>query len=285
MNWTRIAASVGLSAVLAASAAAANAVSLRDMQANGVVRIAVANEVPYGYIDLDGQAKGIGPDVAKHLIKSLGIANIKWTATDFGSLINGLNEDRFDIVAAEMAVSPVRCRQILFSDPNSSYGEGLLVAKGNPRKIHSYESFIDSGLKVAILAGAAQHELLLALGVPSDQIVILDSNADAVAAVENGQTSAYAGSSLTIGHLGDKNDKVEVAANFIDPKIEGETVRRWGGFTFALNSEDLKNAVDAELKKFKTTDEWKNLMTRYGFTDADIKASSSKTAAQLCASR
>ncbi len=65
-----------------------------------------------------------------------------------------------------MAILPQRCEQIIYSEPNSSYGEGLLVAKGNPKNIHDFESFASSGHKVAIMAGADQLEMMQALKVP-----------------------------------------------------------------------------------------------------------------------
>ncbi|WP_206673378.1 transporter substrate-binding domain-containing protein [Tepidiphilus baoligensis] len=120
----------------------AHAASLEEIKARGVIRIAVANEIPYGYIDIDGQAKGAGPDVAKVLVEQLGIEQIEWVGTAFSSLIPGLKAGRFDMVAAEMAILPQRCQEVLFSNPNSSYGEGLLVKKGNPKKLYSYEDIV-----------------------------------------------------------------------------------------------------------------------------------------------
>src|SRR5699024_6643287 len=131
-------------AVTAMSVSMAQAASLDDIKEKGVVRIAIANEIPYGYSDMDGEAKGAGPDVAKHIMKELGIDEIEWVTTNFGSLIPGLQADRFDMVAAEMAILPQRCEQIIYSEPNSSYGEGLLVAKDNPNDLHTYEDFVDS---------------------------------------------------------------------------------------------------------------------------------------------
>src|SRR5690606_18435258 len=121
-----------------------HAASLKDIQERGYVRIAVANEIPYGYMDMQGNAMGAGPDVAKHVMQQLGVKEIRWETTNFGSLIPGLRANRFDMVAAEMAVLPQRCQQVLFSEPNSSYGEGLLVAKGNPEDVHRYEDFAES---------------------------------------------------------------------------------------------------------------------------------------------
>ncbi len=283
MNKTTKTSLLALTASLACFAGLASAATLQEIKDKGVVRIAVANEIPYGYMDMSGQAKGAGPDVAKQIMKQLGVKKIEWSTTSFGSLIPGLKANRFDMVAAEMAILPQRCQEVLFSEPNSSYGEGLLVAKGNPKDIHSFESFAKSDEKVAIMAGADQLEMMQALGVPHDRMVTISNNADAISTVSTGRASAYAATSLTVSELAGKSDKVEVAQKFTDPVINGEPVRSWGGFTFAQDSEDLRDAVNTELAKFKKTPEWQKTLTQYGFTEADTEGSMTKTTAQLCA--
>ncbi len=264
--------------------ATTHAASLADIQKSGKLRVAVANEIPYGYMDVDGQAKGAGPDVAKHIAKELGINQIEWITTNFGSLIPGLQADRFDMVAAEMAILPQRCEQIIYSEPNSSYGEGLLVAKGNPKDIHSFESFATSGNKIAIMAGADQLEMLQYMKVPEENMVTLASNSDAISTVATGRADAYAATSLTVGELVDKGrGKVEAAHDFQDPVVDGEVVRSWGGFAFAKDSADLRDAVNQELAKFKQTDKWKETLSGYGFSDEDASQSFERTTAQLCA--
>ncbi len=270
-------------AVTAMSVSMAQAASLDDIKEKGVVRIAIANEIPYGYSDMDGEAKGAGPDVAKHIMKELGIDEIEWVTTNFGSLIPGLQADRFDMVAAEMAILPQRCEQIIYSEPNSSYGEGLLVAKDNPNDLHTYEDFVDSDQKVAIMAGADQLEMLQELGVDESRMVTISNNADAISTVSTGRAAAYAATSLTVGELAAKSDKVEAASNFEDPVIGGETVRSWGGFAFAQGSEDLRDAVNEKLAEFKKTDEWQEVLEGYGFSDADTRESFNKSTEQLCA--
>jgi polar amino acid transport system substrate-binding protein len=262
--------------------AAVQAATLKEIKERGEIRIAVANEIPYGYMDMNGDAKGAGPDVAKQIMKQLGIKKIEWVTTNFGSLIPGLKADRFDMVAAEMAILPQRCKQVQFSEPNSSYGEGLLVADGNPNDVHTYKDFASKDLKVAIMAGADQLEMLQALGVPDDRMVTISSNADAISTVSTGRAAAYAATSLTVGELAKKSDKVESAEKFTDPVIDGVPARSWGGFTFNLESKDLRDAVSAELAKFKKTPEWKQILTSYGFSTADASESFKKTTVQLC---
>lgn len=261
---------------------AAHAASLEQIRQSGHVRIAVANEIPYGYIDMNGHARGAGPDVAAQVMKQLGVKKIDWVTASFGSLIPGLKANRYDMVAAEMAILPQRCKQVLFSEPNSSYGEGLLVPKGNPKHLHSYEGFVKSKDKVAIMAGADQLEMMQALGIPDSRIVTISNNADAISTVSTGRADAYAATGLTVVQLAGKSKKVQAARNFTDPVIHGTPARSWGGFAFAENSRGLRDAVNAQLAKFKKTPAWKKIMSRYGFTATDAKDSFSKTTAELC---
>lgn len=246
------------------------------------MNVAVANEIPYGYMDASGEAEGAGPTVAKVVLKRLGITDIQWVVTQFGSLIPGLKAGRFDMVAAEMAIRPERCKQVVYSEPNSSYGEGLLVKSGNPDDIHSYQDFAKNGKKVAIMAGADQLDMLQKLGVPESSMVTMNSNADAISTVSTGRAAAYAATGLTASNLAEKSDSVTLADPFEDPIVDGKEVRSWGGFTFAKDSMDFRDAFNKELTTFKKTDEWKEILHKYGFTPADIKGSFAKTTKELC---
>jgi polar amino acid transport system substrate-binding protein len=188
------------------------------------------------------------------------------------------------MVAAEMAILPQRCEQVLYSEPNSSYGEGLLVAKGNPKNLHGYESFAQSDGKIAIMAGADQLEILQALKIPADRIVTIANNADAISTVTTGRADGYAATSLTVGELAKKSKgKAEPAHDFKDPVVDGQPVRSWGGFAFSKDSAQLRDAVNQELAKFKKTDDWKKIMSDYGFSAEDASQSFERTTAKLCA--
>ncbi|HRK84157.1 ectoine/hydroxyectoine ABC transporter substrate-binding protein EhuB [Alcaligenes ammonioxydans] len=266
-----------------AAASSAHAVTLEQVKERGVIRVAVANEIPYGYMDMSGKAQGAGPEVAQAILERLGIKEIKWETANFGSLIPGLQAKRFDMVAAEMAILPQRCNTVLFSEPNSSYGEGLLVAKGNPKNIHAYEDFAKTDHKIAIMAGADQLEMMQALGVPDDRMITISNNADAISTVATGRADAYAATGQTVSDLASKGSgKVELAAEFKDPVINGTPVRSWGGFAFAKESEDLRDAVNKELAEFKKTEEWKAILDKHGFTEEDAKHSFEKSTEQLC---
>lgn len=268
------------------SAGVAHAATLDEIKSQGYMRAATANEVPYGYMDTDGKAKGIAPEVAEAVLTKMGIAEVQWVVTPFGSLIPGLKADRFDIVAAEQDILPARCEQVLFSEPNSSYGDGLLVPAGNPKNIHSYEDVArNPDLKLAVVNGTSHLTFAEGVGVAEDQLVIIANNADAPATVTSKRADAYAATEATVTSLAKEGSGLELANPFSDPVVNGKAMRSFGGFAFAQGSEDFVAEFDKVLSEFKTTDEYKKILTTYGVSEASIAASLSKTTADLCAGK
>ncbi|MBN8949171.1 MULTISPECIES: ectoine/hydroxyectoine ABC transporter substrate-binding protein EhuB [unclassified Rhizobium] len=282
-NLYRSLAAVALTIGLAASAHAA---SLEQIKKDGYIRGASANEVPYSFMDESGSAKGIGPDVAAAVLKSMGVKEIDWTVTPFGSLIPGLKAKRFDFVAAEQNILPERCKQVQFTTPNSSYGEGLLVPKGNPKKLHSYEDIKkDPSLKVAIVSGADQLDFFHGLGIPDSQIVMIQANADALSTIQTGRADAYAATELTVAKLVQGSTNVEHAAPFTDPVIKGKSVRSYGGFDFRPEDKELYKAFNTALEAFKKTDDYKKILMSYGLSDESVEAARTKSTEDLCAGK
>ena len=283
MNLYRSLAVMGLTIGLAASAHAA---SLDQIKKDGYIRGASANEVPYSFMDESGAAKGIGPDVAAAVLKSMGVKDVEWTVTPFGSLIPGLKAKRFDFVAAEQNILPERCKQVQFTTPNSSYGEGLLVPKGNPKNLHSYEDIKkDPSLKVAIVSGADQLDFFHGLGIPESQIVMIQANADALSTIQTGRADAYAATELTVAKLVQGSTNVEHAEPFTDPVINGKSVRSYGGFDFRPEDKELYKAFNTALEAFKKTDDYKKILMSYGLSAESVEAARTKSTEDLCAGK
>ncbi|MEF0942390.1 ectoine/hydroxyectoine ABC transporter substrate-binding protein EhuB [Rhizobium sp. BR 362] len=283
LNFYHSLTAMGLTLGLAVSA---HATDLDQIKNDGYIRGASANEVPYSYMDESGAAKGIGPDVAAAVVKSMGVKEIDWTVTPFGSLIPGLKAKRFDFVAAEQNILPERCKQVQFTTPNSSYGEGLLVPKGNPKKLHSYEDIKkDPSLKVAIVSGADQLDFFHGLGIPDSQIVMIQANADALSTIQTGRADAYAATELTVAKLVQGGTNVEQAAPFTDPVIQGKSVRSYGGFDFRPEDKDLYQAFNTALTAFKKTDDYKKILMSYGLSAESVEAARTKNTEDLCAGK
>ncbi|MCW5255392.1 ectoine/hydroxyectoine ABC transporter substrate-binding protein EhuB [Verminephrobacter aporrectodeae] len=280
---------LGLSALALATALpvlpAAHATTPKEIKDRGYVRAATANEVPYSYMKDDGSSAGIGPDVAMAVLKTMGIDEVAWSVTPFGTLIPGLKARRFDFVAAEQNISPERCRQVAFTEPNSSYGEGLLVKKGNPKKLTTYADIArDPSLKVAVVSGANSIDYLRAVGVRDSQVVFIAANADALATVQS-RADAYAATELTVASLARGQAHVEQVRPFTDPLVDNKPVRNFGGFAFRPEDKAFYEAYNAALVAFRRTDAYKKILTQYGLSDESIRAAAERKVADLCAGK
>lgn len=266
------------------AAAGLQAATLEEIQQREVIRIAVANERPYGYLNDEGKALGVGPEVATRILAELGIPEIEWVETEFQDLIPGLESGRFDMAAAEMAILPERCKRVLFSNPNTSYGEGLLVMSSNPHRIRAYEDFIHRAedIRVAFQPGTVQEDMFQALGIDPVRIVEVASPQHGLDAIVRGEADAYAATGMTVAAMEQMSPEVEAEFNFEDPVIDGREVRYFGGFAFPLDAEDLRDAVNEALREEKRDGDWQQTLTRYGFLRKDVLYSYRFSADELC---
>ena len=271
---------IGLALAMVASVTFAQTVE--ELQGR-TMRIATANEIPYGWVDEQGVARGIAPEVAIEVLESMGITDIEWIVTDFGSLIPGLIAQRFDMVAASMAILPARCQQVIYADVNSSYGEGMLVQEGNPKDIHSYQDFVDDpSLRFGLVSGADQIDFAHAMGISDNQIVSIASNTDALSAVATGRVDGYADTGLTVARLAEEGQGVEAADPFEDPVVDGVPVRSWGSFNFNQNATEFRDAFNEALAAFQETQEWRDILMSHGLSETDIQATLDADTAELC---
>jgi polar amino acid transport system substrate-binding protein len=187
-----------------------------------------------------------------------------------------------------MNILPDRCKQVSFTEPNSSYGEGLLVPKGNPKNLHGYEDIkANPSLKVAIVSGADQIDFLHAMGIADSQIVMIQAKADALSTVKTGRADAYAATELTVAELvktsGDAG--IEQAKPFKDPVVNGKPARSYGGFDFRPEDKELYRAFNDELVKFKQTADYAKILTSYGLSQESVDAARSKKMEDLCSGK
>jgi polar amino acid transport system substrate-binding protein len=274
-----------LIAACALSTPATAQTTLARLRAKGVVRIGFANEAPFDYRDADGRLTGSAPEVARVIFKRLGIPKVEGVMTEFGSLVPGLKAGRFDVVAAGMYILPKRCRQVAFSEPTYSVGEGFVVARGNPLHLHSYADIRkNSDAILGLMAGSVETGYAKAEKIPADRLRFFPDGPSAVAAVAAHRIDAYAGTSLSVASLARKaGGRVELAKPFQDPVVNGRSVRGYGAFAFRKGDEALLAAFNAALKAYLPTKAHTRLMARFGF--GPDEAPGSTTTAQLCAGR
>jgi len=257
--------------------------TLQAAKQAGTVRIGYANEAPFAYMDsASGKLTGEAVEIAREVLKRMGIDKVEGVLTEFGSLIPGLQAKRFDVIAAGMYVTPERCKQVIFSNPTYGVDAAFLVKKGNPRQLHSYQDVASKDAKLGVVVGAIEAEYASKTGVQAGQMVVFPDAASALAGVQAGRADAYAATALTINDLMKKSAAADLerAQPFTNPTVDGKSVRGYGAFAFRPEDQDFADAFNAELANFLGSPEHRKLVEPFGFTEAELPRD--MTAAQLC---
>ncbi|WP_326650089.1 ectoine/hydroxyectoine ABC transporter substrate-binding protein EhuB [Streptomyces sp. NBC_01750] len=252
--------------------------ALARLKSQRTVRLGIAGEVPYGYVDKNGEFTGEAPELARVIFKRLGIDTVQPVATDFASLIPGLNSQQFDVVSAGMYINKERCQQVIFADPEYQMLDSFIVRKGNPKKLRTYEDVVRTKAKFATGTGYAEIDYAVAAGYPEKDVVILQDQVAGLNAVESGRVDVFAGTALTIREVVKKSAKAEATEPFA-AVVDGKKKIDGGGFAFRPTDTELRDAFNLEIHKMKKSGELFRILRPFGFTENEM---TKLTAKELC---
>lgn len=254
---------------------------LTTLRERGVVRMGFANERPYGYINLDGKLTGQAPTVGKEIFRRLGIHEFEPKMADFSSLIPALKVGLFDVIAAGMYITPPRCRQIEFTNPDYNAPHALLVRAGNPHNLHHVTDFVGSGsTRLGVITGGVEQRIARGVGVPESRLVVYPDQASGFDGVLADRSDAYMLSTLSLrSALADRPDApLQISTPFI-AELNGAPQYGAGGFGFQRGETTMVAAFNAELAELKRSGRLLELVRPFGFTDAEM---TELTARELC---
>ncbi|WP_406289052.1 ectoine/hydroxyectoine ABC transporter substrate-binding protein EhuB [Embleya sp. NBC_00896] len=289
---------VGLAVALAGGVAAASGCSrvdlndepdggtlLHRLRERGSVRIGFANEAPYSFLDKNADLTGEAAELAKVVFERLGVRKVEPVPSDFGALIPGLRSGLFDIVGAGMSITPRRCEQVLFSDPEFDASEAFLVPKGNPRKLATMADVAAApDLRLGVLLGAVELEVATKSGVADSRITRFADQPSAFDGMIGGRVDAVALTSISLrwGLKQRSHANLEVTAPY-RPVIDGkEFTSAAGGFAVTPDQTDFVAAFNRELHKLRDSGELLRIQRPFGFSETDVPAPD-LTARKVCA--
>lgn len=270
---------------LLSAAPAVHADTLDTVMKSHKVTIGIHNRQPWGFRADDGSAAGFHPDLIRAAFERLGVKQVDFVITEFGALIPGLSAERFDMVASGIAITPERCKVVTFSEPDLAVGDSLIVKRGNPLGIHSYDD-IKANPKVRLTGGRGTLNSKNALdaGVPPAQLTYLGDAQAMLSAILAGRVDAATLSAPSVvGLLQDpKLQGVERAAPFTGLVRNGVPSMMYTAIAFRADDDALRDAYNKELSALKSDGTVDKLRAKYGFTDDD-KVDDAVTTAKVCA--
>jgi len=282
--WTTTAAALSAAALVASCSSTDSGgdggSTLDNIKDDGTVTVAFANEQPYGF-QQDGELVGEAPAIHTEVFSRIGDIEVDGRQFDFGSLIPALNAGEVDVVTAGMFITPERCQEADFSNPEYVAKTALLVDGGNPENLSDFESVAQSGVKLAVMNGAVEVDQAKAAGVKGSQLQVVPDQQSGLDAVKSGRADAFALTDISLNWIAKDDSSVEVTESFT-PVVDGEEQLGVGAAVFRKDDDDLREAFNEQLKALLEDDDaWLQLVEPYGFTEAN-KPEPGMTAEQFC---
>ena len=245
----------------------------------GKITVGFAGEAPYSF-EQDGELQGASVAMAKAVFKELGVDDVEGVNTEFGSLIPGINAERFDAISAGMSILPDRCEQAAFGDPEFMYTTALMTKEGEGKDMKNLDDVKEEGLKLATMTGAIESDYAESLGIESQQV---GTPQDGMDAVTTGRADVFALTGISLNWMAKNNPDsgVEVSESFVQ-EIDGVPQIGAGATVFRTDDAELKDSWNEELDKI-VSDEQKylDIVGDYGFTKEE-RPDGEITTDQLC---
>ncbi|WP_425407056.1 ectoine/hydroxyectoine ABC transporter substrate-binding protein EhuB [Hwanghaeella sp.] len=254
---------VAAGAVIAGSIGSSSADTLQKLRDQGYATVAVANEPPYSDVKGDGYVTGAAPDVARAVMKKLGVPELKAQVVGYGSMIPALLARRVDMATSGLYIKPKRCESIIYSEPDLCGAEAFAVLKGNPHNILTYEDIgKNPDVTMTTCAGCAEEAYALERGVSAEQIKVFTDPPSGIKMLQQGRVDVFALSGLGTQDL---------LRKFNDPNLElimpvKGVPMGCAGAAFNPEDKDFRDAYDKALKELKDSGEFAKIIEPYGFS-------------------
>jgi polar amino acid transport system substrate-binding protein len=245
--------------------------TLEQARAAGAMRIGISGEHPYSYADTDGRVTGAQPEVARVVLERIGVAGLDAVQVPFHELVPRLREGQFDLVAAGMAVTPDRCREVAFTRPDFVAFPAFLVPEGNPQRLDSFRDVARSRVRLAVMAGATEIGYARAAGVPDDRLEVVDSQSELFRSVADERVAAGVLTRISLVDVLRRNPGSGLGVtDAVEPVIEGRRIVPGAAFAVRIGEADLLAAFDRELTALQASGEWLRITEPFGFTPDNL---------------
>ena len=231
----------------------------------GVMVFGSSNDEPYAFLDpKTKQITGIDADMVEYVLKKLEIPKRDMFQDKFAGLIPGLLSKRFDMIADAMYITAKRRQQIEFSDGWYQYGETLVVAKGNPKKIHTLDD-LKKGYRAASYLGTVYQDWLNALAPQGAKISSYPAVPEALQDLKIGRLDAALIDGPVAAFILGKNPDLAAAMEIV-PDYKPQEIGVIGS-GFRKEDVDLREAVNWGLSEMKKDGTDLKILKKWGLTE------------------
>ncbi len=254
-------AGVGITGLRPWSAAAQGNGLLDKLRRDKLVRVGLTNGPPYASVNPDGSVDGVAPTLTRLVMERLGVPKVEGIVGNYGQMIPGLLAGRWDIIAADLAVTKARCEQVVFTDPFTSdhaafaYIPGFV--KDPPRSIKETGT---KGVKIGMISGTyMQPAVQAAQSTPNNITFFPDSPTLMEGLAARRVDIAFSGILVLREQRAQRNNSFEIVYPMPDDPLHPS------GGAFRPGDTDLIEAFKVEYRKLKASGEAEKVVKGFGF--------------------
>jgi len=242
--------------------------SLAKAQKEGVTLGFSVNPPEVWLDETTKQAKGIDWDINKAALDWMGVKTIKLEWMPWESQVPALLSKRTDVIAGNIHHNAERDKVISFSGPAYWYGPVILVAKGNPLGVKSYDDL--KGKQVGAISGGAAEMYLRTINVATTPF---KTEIDELQSLNQGRVQAVLEDDLVYYEFNKTNP-----SNNLDPlwSIPAPAdIINGGGYgmaRFAMRKDDctLRSAYTQALAEMRANGHVSYILKKYGLSDRNL---------------
>ena len=214
------------------------------------------------------QANGIDWDINKAALDWMGVKTIKLEWMPWESQVPALLSKRTDVIAGNIHHNAERDKVISFSGPAYWYGPVILVAKGNPLGIKSYDDL--KGKQVGSISGSAADFYLRKIGVTTTPF---KTEIDELQSLNQGRLQAVLEDDLVYLEFNKTNP-----SNNLEPLwsiAAPADIINGGGYgmtRYGMRKEDcsLRVAFTGALAEMRANGAISHILKKYGLNDRNL---------------
>lgn len=245
--------------------------------------IGIAGEVPYSYLNDSGDAEGATVALAERIFGEEMGFDVEADLVNWDNLIPGLQAERFDAISAGMSITPDRCSEAAFAEPEIMYTTALVVEEGNPfgvENLDDVQEAMDNGedITLSVLTAGIEANYATEMGLDYQGVGSADEGLEMV---QGGRADVFAMTAISLNQMAEDAEGVEVTNGFVQ-EIDGVKQYGAGSTVFRLNDTDTLNEYNGHLAELKESGELLDILSEFGFTDAEVPPAE-MSAEALCA--
>lgn len=231
------------------------------------LRAATFNAAPYTFTDSSGNLTGFDAELFREASKRLGLLDkVKYTIGDWTNLIPSLHAKRLDFIFVDFHMTPEREAQVDFTGPMFFYGDDLVVRKGNPLNLHSWQDL--AGHTVGALEGESYVDWLNKRKDLKGVKLYKDYNNE-IQDLAAGRVDAIIGETPVVSYyLSQHTDAQIEAVPDYTPQSDLNDWTRWG---VQQGAHDLNNAYTRVVDEMRVDGTMYKILSKYGMPAASLQ--------------